>query len=445
MLYNCSRVIQKPINLTLQHMTSDVHESVIRKMTRLALQHGAVNLSQGFPDEGPPFVAMTQAASALIGGVPDRLDVLKTKVSDLAQGDVSELTVEDLLKRLYHPRKDLLNQYAIPYGLLSLRETLSKYYSRFYEWDIDPETQITITLGATEAFASTLRALCNPGDRMLIFEPYHELYPNQAKLFYLETEFTALVEKDGKWHIDWDDFEEQALKCKVVVVNTPHNPTGKVFTYEELERIVNFCVKHGLYLVTDEIYEFMTYNGVPHYCLPQVFPQIKDQCVVINSVSKTCSATGWRVGWAIASQQITERIHGVHDQMVLQASTPMQIGAQAFLSLPEDYFCKELRARYLSRREIMIPALRKIGFEVSTPDAAYYAFCRYRNVPKLAHMSPTEASLYLVETAKVATVPGDSFYGRHKDQQGQDYIRFCFVRQEPQLLEAIERLEEHLC
>eukprot|EP00397_Hematodinium_sp_SG-2012_P037640 GEMP01040819.1.p2 GENE.GEMP01040819.1~~GEMP01040819.1.p2 ORF type:complete len:191 (+),score=38.59 GEMP01040819.1:675-1247(+) len=188
----------------------------------------------------------------------------------------------------------------------------------------------------------------------------------------------------------------------------------------------------------------MVYNDVPHYCLPQTFPQIKDRCVVIDSVSKTCSATGWRVGWSITTPEITQKLRGTHDQMVLQAATPMQVAVEGYLSLPEDYFRKQVPQKYLARRDILVPALRRLGFEVITPNAAYYAFCRYRKVPKLANMTPMEASLYLVKTVKVATVPGDNFYQRHKEQQGQEYIRFCFVRHENELLEAIKRLEAHL-
>lgn len=421
----------------------EVTESLIRQMTRLALEHNAVNLSQGFPNEGPPIEPVLGIASALIGGEMDNLDIFDVNISDVAP-DAGNLTIRELLEKIYNPKKAMLNQYSIPFGILPLREAVGKYYKRFYEWDVDIQDNITICLGATEAFASTLRTVCAEGDRVLIFEPFHELYPQQCALFYVQPEFTALVENNGAWDVDWEDFESQAIKCKAVLLNTPHNPTGKVFTYQELERMVNFCVKHGIIIITDEIYEFMIFNNAKHYCLPHEFPQIKDLCVVINSVSKTCSATGWRIGWAIASKDITSKIRGVHDQMVLQAPTPIQSGVCAYLSMPTNYFLEEIPRKYLRRREILIPALRKIGFEVATPDSAYYAFCNYKKIEKLKKMTPTEASMFLVKICGVATVPGDNFYSRHKHDQGQNYIRFCFVRTDDILLEAIARLEKWL-
>jgi len=425
---------------------SEVTESLIRKMTRLAMQHDAVNLSQGFPNEGPPIEPVLGIASAVIGGDMGNLGIFDAKVSDLIGDDFDpkSVTLRDLLEKIYDPWKSSLNQYSIPYGILPLRQAVAEFYKRHYQWDVDPETEITICAGATEAFASALRTVCGVGDKVLIFEPFHELYPQQSALFYVEPEYTALLERDGEWHIDWEDFEAQAAKCKAVLLNTPHNPTGKVFSYDELERIVNFCVKNDIIIITDEIYEFMIFNGEKHYNIPQTFPQIKDLCVVVNSVSKSCSATGWRIGWAIASAGLTHNLRGMHDQMVLQTATPIQSGVIAYLKMPDAFFSEDIPNKYHRRRDFFIPALRKLGFEVATPNSAYYAFCNYRKVEKIKDMTPMEASLFLVQKVGVATVPGDNFYKRHKQQQGQDYIRFCFVRSDDILQEAIVRLEKWL-
>lgn len=428
-------------------MAKRLSESLIRKMTRLAVKHNAVNLSQGFPNEGPPFEAILAATNALIGGRPDRLNILDTPLQNVMKGrDPAHLTVADCLKEIYTPHIDVLNQYNIPFGLQSLRKEVAKFYRRFYDWDIHPEKQITICLGATEAFASALRTLCNKGDKVLIIEPFHEIYPSQAEIFYIDTEFTALQEKNGAWHLDFEDFERQALKCKAVLLNTPHNPTGHVFTYEELKRICNFCAQHNIYIITDEIYEFMIFSKEKkHIILPQAFPEVQDLCIVVSSISKTCSATGWRVGWAIHPECHTSKMRGVHDQMVLQAVTPIQIGVQGYLRLPDTFFLHEVPKKYRKRRDVLVPALQKIGFEIDAmPEAAYYVFCRYRKVPKLANMTPMEAAMFLVETVKVATVPGDNFYNRFRETYGQEYIRFCFVRQEDELHKAIQRLEAHL-
>jgi len=424
----------------------EVTESLIRQMTRLAAQHDAVNLSQGFPNDGPPLEPTLGIAAAALGGALDRLDIFDQKVVDLVpEGtDLNQVTVKDLLAKLYNPKNSVLNQYSIPYGIVPLREAIRDYYLRFYNFSVDAEKEITVTCGATEAFAATMRALCEPDEGVLIIEPYHELYPQQCSIFHLRTEFTNLIEVDGKWEVNWEDFETQAKKCKAIVLNLPHNPTGKVFTHAECERIVNICLENDIWLITDEIYEMMIFNGEKQICIPQVFPQIREKCIVINSVSKTCSATGWRVGWTIANPEITFKIRGIHDQMVLQAPTPIQSAVVQFLKMPQNHFTEDIPAKYKKRRDLIIPALHKLGFKVINPDAAYYAFCNYRDVPKLKDFSPMEASLFLVEKVGVATVPGDNFYARNKETEGIKYIRFCFCRSEDLLEEAIKRLNEWL-
>ncbi|KAF4693920.1 hypothetical protein FOZ60_009667 [Perkinsus olseni] len=352
---------------------------------------------------------------------------------------------------------DELNQYAIPYGRTDLRQAIAGYYRRFYDFEVDAEEELTVCLGATEAMACTLRALCKPGDSVvlgegsirlgiliLIFEPFHEIYPNQAAVFYLNTKYCRLYEgDDDEWHVDWDMLESRLQEgdVKCIVLNTPHNPTGKVFTKAEMTRIADLAVKYNAYVVTDEIYEHMIFEGEPHHIIASL-PGMRDRSFIISAISKSASATGWRVGWVISPRKYTEIIRAVHDQMVLQSPSPMQFGTIAFTQLGDDYFKHYLPGKYQRRRDLLVPALRDLGFKVTTPHAAYYAFANFRGVPQLKDMSSWEASDYLVEHG-VAGVAGANFCEKGSGR-GDDCIRFCFCRTDDELKEAIARLRKAL-
>jgi aminotransferase len=418
-------------------------ESVIRRMTRLAAEHGAVNLAQGFPDEPPPAELVWAAMSAMLGGTNEGMEQLQRLRSDQLEGATqpepgSCTTLGNALCRLQGSR-DQFNQYSYPFGLRELREAIAEYTHRHYGFAPDPDTEITVSLGATEGFASTLGSLCDPGDGVIVMQPFHEIYPSQARVFGLRPVFVTLRERPeaGRWELDMTQLKRAARAgAKMLVLNTPHNPTGKVFTEDELDAIASLCQEHGLLAVTDEIYEHMTYDGGRHRCLATL-PGMRERTVVVNSISKTGNATGWRVGWVIAPPSLTQRIRGVHDSIVIQAPTPLQKAAVQLLKQPPAFF-ERLRQVYLEKRTVLTEALQKVGFRITPPQGAYYLFADYRGVRLLQELAPMPAAMLLIEKLGVASVPGDNFYGDGRD--GDAYLRFAFCRSLTSLGEAAHRL-----
>ena len=399
-------------------------------MTRLAIQHNAVNLSQGFPNEPPPIECIEALAKGALGGTPEQAKALELLYTSKATNGYT----------------DTLNQYSPPMGRIELRKAIADFYKRIYDYDkIDPNLDITITLGSTEAMASAFRTIGKPGDKVLIFEPFHELYPSQCKIFYLEPIYTTLrMASDGgdtTWKIDWEEFEEGMKEAVAVVLNSPHNPSGKVFTYEELSRIVDMAIKYNTFIISDEIYEFMCYNGTKHYLLLKEFPQIQSRLFLCNSLSKSCSATGWRVGWCIHPRAYTNDYRGVHDQLVVMSPHPMQYAAETyFLNLNQDFFQKELSMRYVPRLKILATGLRKANFVVHDPDGAYYLFAMYKNVKALMSFETTmEAAMSMTKEIGVACVPGDNFYGKDIEE-GRRYLRFAACRSLGDIEEACEKI-----
>lgn len=408
-------------------------ESTIRLMTRLAVQHGAVNLSQGFPNEPPPREMVLAAAGALLDGAS----------LESAKGFAQQL--EKLLPKPSAAALDSLNQYSYPFGVPMLRQTLAKYYAEFYpEIAADAEANLTVCLGATEGFAICLRAICVPGDAVAFFQPFHELYPSQCTIWGLEPRaVTLLQESDGTWGFSDKELDAALSGARCLLFNSPHNPTGKVFSRAELDRIKAACVRHDVLVITDEIYEHMCFDGHTHTSLAQL-PGMGDRTLVVNALSKTARATGWRVGWVVAPSRFTPTIRAVHDQLVLQAPTPLQIGAAALLSMDRAAFC-EIADEYLPKRELLVAALRRAGFTLpAAPEGAYYLFVGYHSVPALKGLSPTDAAMKMTREFKVACVPGDNFYlgseARADPQRGGNYIRFTFVRSLDTLRAAAEKL-----
>ena len=406
-------------------------ESTIRLMTRLAIKHGAVNLSQGFPNEPPPTEMLAAGAGALLAG------------ENLAAAEAMGERLKAVM--MVEAEKDQLNQYSFPFGMPLLRERLQAYFAAFYpEIPADADKNITVVLGATEGFAVCLRALCSPGDNVAFFQPFHELYPSQCTIFGLNPRAVTLREGADGWSYDAAELDAALSGARVLLLCTPHNPTGKIFSRAELQQIGAACERHGVLVVTDEIYEHITFDGATHTSIAQLSPALAARTCVVSALSKTARSTGWRVGWVVSPEAYTPAIRACHDQLVLQAPTPLQVGAAACLALPRTFFAA-IRSEYAEKMAVLAPALARAGFVQRAPvHGAYYLFVDYRGVPALQGLDPTAAAMKMTTDFKVACVPGDNFYlGRAKGDAecGQKYIRFTFVRSLDVLRQAVAKLD----
>ena len=423
-----------------------VEESTIRLMTRLANQYQAVNLSQGFTDEPAIYEMVWGAITASLGGTEEGISRLEEiTLEDIRQrvkGDIQSflgMRLKDVLKTLQNSR-DLFNQYSYPFGLPELRKAVADYTERFQGFRPDPEREITIVVGATEGLFTSLRATCNPGDEIIVMQPYHEMYPSQAAILGLRPKYITLKEnpQEGIWDLDRNELEEAASRnTRVLILNTPHNPTGKVFTKDEMDFIASVCKDHDILVITDEIYEHILYGDRRHYSMASI-DGMRERTLVVNAISKTGNATGWRVGWIISPPEYTPAIRAIHDTLVIQSPTPLQKGAERLLRL-DDGFYKDLWKEYVEKRNILIWALQGASFGVTPPEGSYYLFANYRNAPALNNLSPTEAAMYLIKEIGVASVPGDNFYA--VGDFGNSYLRFAFCRSIESLQEGAKRLE----
>ena len=428
----------------------EVKETVIRLMTRLAMEHGAVNLSQGFTDEAPVYDMVWGGIAAMLGGTEEGVRALDSmtlrEILDArtdAGGNSLDFTLKELLAGVRNPR-DQLNQYSFPFGIPDLRHAIADYTQEFYGHRPDPEEQITVVLGASEGLAVAYRSLLDPGDCAVVMQPYHELYPSQAEIFGLVPRFVTLREdRDaGTWRLDRDEVRSVVSdpSVKAFVVNTPHNPTGKVLNHEELSFVAEMCRSYDLFAITDEIYEHITFDGHRHSYLAG-FEGMADRTVVVNSISKTGRSTGWRIGWVITPPERTRRLRAVHDNLVVQAPTPLQKGAVSLLRQDRAFF-EGIADGYRRKRDLLLGGLREAGFTASPPEGAYYLFADYRGVPALASMSPTDAAMHLIREVGVATVPGDNFYAT--GNEGDRYLRFAFCRSIETIEAGLERLHARL-
>eukprot|EP00536_Pseudo-nitzschia_multiseries_P017630 jgi/Psemu1/321216/estExt_fgenesh1_pm.C_16910001 len=465
-----------------------VQESQIRKMTRLAIHYGAVNLSQGFPNQSPPWGMKLALAHGVLTGRP--FEGSKHDDDDKGRGPATpEEQLEASLVEILRSHgatttvaDDLLNQYSPPCGRIDLRSAIADYYRRFYGYDsVDPEN-VTVTLGATEALASALRTLGRPGDKCVVFEPFHELYPSQCRLFYLEPVYVTLrPSSDGdndsssdndndsktkttktEWKYDPEELERAMIGARILVLNTPHNPTGKVFSRDELAHIAKLCIQHDVYLVTDDIYEHVcfgtseqehehehehdnTYCYKPkHLVVPQEFSEMADRTLMCNSLGKSASATGWRLGWCVHPSHLRNTYRGIHDQLAVMSPHPVQYATLAYLRLPDPYF-EGLATLYGRKVTRLASALASCGFGVLPPQGAYYLFVEYKGVPSLAGRTSEEAAMYLLEDVGVACVPGDNFYGKTDDPTTRNrYLRFAACRSDADLDKAILLLQTKL-
>ncbi len=368
-------------------------ESVIREMTRLAQKHDAINLAQGFPD----FPAHFQVKEAAIAAV----------------------------------RKDI-NQYAITWGAKRLRDAIAARYRFTYGMEIDPERELTVTCGSTEAMIATMLALVDPGDEVIVFEPFYENYGPDAILSGAVPRFVTLREPD--WRFDEGELEAAFNpKTRAIIINTPNNPTGKVFSREELNLIARLCQKWGVIAVTDEIYEYIVYDGAEHVPLASL-DGMAERTVTINSISKTYSVTGWRVGWAIGPPELTSAIRKVHDFLTVGAAAPLQEAAAEALGLPDSYY-QTLARDYQGRRDSLLRSLRAAGFLSFVPRGAYYIMT---DISSFGFPDDVSFARHLVESVGVAAVPGSSFYQR--SDVGRQKLRFAFCKRIETLDAAAERL-----
>jgi aminotransferase len=368
-------------------------ESVIREMTRLANLHGAVNLSQGFPDFPAPLEIKEAARQAVA---------------------------------------DDVNQYAITWGSRSFRQAIARKFTELYGVPVDPEREVTVTCGSTEAMIAAFLAVLDPGDEAVVFEPFYENYGPDAILSGAVPRFVRLRPPD--WSFDPDELAAAfGPKTRAVVINTPNNPTGKVFGREELELVAELCRRHDAVAITDEIYEHILYDGAVHLPIAAL-PGMAERTVTINGMSKTYSVTGWRVGWAIAPPRLTAAIRKVHDFLTVGAAAPLQEAGVTALSLPASYY-EGLASAYARRRGRLSGILTRAGFRVFEPGGAYYLMTQ---IDGLGWDDDVAFVRHLVEEVGVAAVPGSSFYRDAAD--GRHQVRFAFCKRDATLDEAESRL-----
>jgi aminotransferase len=368
-------------------------ESVIREMTRLAARHGAINLGQGMPDfDAPPEVK--EAACRAI--------------------------------------QDGYNQYAITWGAPSLRQAIVEKARRFNGINCDPDLNVTVCCGATECMMAAMMALVDPGDEVIIFQPFYENYGPDALLTGAKPVWVHL--RPPNWSFDPDELRSAfTSRTRAIIVNTPNNPTGHVFSREELELIATLCVEHDAYALADEIYEYIIYSDKPHISIATL-PGMAERTVTISGLSKTFSVTGWRLGYCIAAAELTSGIRKAHDFLTVGAPHPLQMAGAAALALPDSYY-ESLRAGYLRRKEKFLPYLREAGFAFQDVEGAYYVMT---DIAGFGMTHDTEFVKWMIREIGVSAVPGSSFYAPR--EIGMSQVRFMFAKKDETLEAAGERL-----
>jgi len=373
--------------------TARFTESVIREMNRLAIAQGAVSLAQGFPDFPAP-------------------EELKQAAADAIFADV--------------------NQYAITWGAKPLRDAIAAKTARTYpSWNPDPESEVTVTCGATEGMVAAMLAILDPGDEVVVFEPFYENYGPDAIITGATPRYVALRPPD--WSFDPDELRRVITsRTRAIVLNSPHNPTGKVFDRGELELLASVAIDGDLLVFTDEIYEHLVYEG--EHIPMATLPGMRERTVAVNSISKSYSLTGWRVGWVIAPSELTNGVRKVHDFLTVGAAAPLQAAATVALGLPDRYY-DELLEAYRERRDTIVPALETAGFRTWRPAGAYYVMT---DIGGLSSEDDVTFARRLILDPGVAAVPGSSFYSR--PELGRTQLRFAFPKQLATLRAAAARL-----
>jgi aspartate/methionine/tyrosine aminotransferase len=381
------------VNLRPSAKASSFTESVIREMTRLAHEHGAINLGQGMPDFAAP-----------------------EEVKEAARRAIAE----------DH------NQYPITWGVPEFREAIAASYATNYGLAVDPDAEVCVTCGSTEAMIAAFLGVLDPQDEVVVFEPFYENYAPDSILAGASLRYVAL--RPPSWTFDPDELTAAfGPRARAIVINSPHNPTGKVFTREELSTIAELCVGHDAIAITDEIYEHITYDGARHVPIATI-EGMRERTITISALSKSYSVTGWRVGWAIADQPLMNGIRATHDFLTVAAPAPLQVAGIAALGLPSSYY-DQMREDYAARRELMLKVLADAGFAAEPPEGAYYVMA---DVSGLGFGDDVAAAHHLVEHVGVATVPGSSFVSR--PELGRHLVRFAFCKKLETLEVAGERL-----
>ena len=386
-------------NRHVSHKASLFTESVIREMTREALKHGAVNLSQGFPDFAAP-------------------------------DDVKRVAMQAIA--------DDINQYAITWGARDFREAIARKTKWYLGLDVDPETELTVTCGSTEGMIAAMMATVDPGEEVVVFEPFYENYAPDAILSDARPRYVPLRPPD--WSFDAQELRSVFnANTKAIIVCNPNNPTGKVFTRDEMEFIAGLCQEFDALCFTDEIYEHILYPRegaeIRHISMAQI-EGMRERTVIVNSMSKTYSVTGWRVGYCIAPPEITSAIRKVHDFLTVGAAAPLQAAGAYALSLPTEYYDR-LQSEYRARRDLLLPVLEQAGFATFRPDGAYYIMT---DISAFGFADDVEFTRHLIREVGVACVPGSSFYS--VPERGAQQVRFCFCKKDETLQLAAERLEK---
>jgi aminotransferase len=369
-------------------------------MTRLAARHNAINLAQGFPNFAAPQWLKDAAIRAI---------------------------------------QDDINQYAVTWGAPDLRNAISEKYSNHYGWAVDPDLEITVGCGSTECMIATILAVVDPGEQILVLEPFYENYGPDAIIADASSVFTRL-DPNQAWALDLQGLENTIQKSlpaggvRAVILNSPHNPTGKVFSQSELNGLARLADQYDFYVITDEIYEHIVYDGLSHTLLASL-PGMKERTITISGLSKSYSVTGWRIGYILAPPDLTKGIRKVHDFLTVGAPAPLQAAGVVALEANQDYY-EHLAEDYQSRRDFFVPALEEIGFQLTQPSGAYYVMADITGLTTMDDVSFVE---HLVKEHGVATVPGSSFYSRPED--GKRFIRFAFCKTLPLLEQALDRLE----
>lgn len=382
-----------PVSLHAAARTSVFSESVIREMTRLAMMHDAINLAQGYPDFPAP-------------------DFIKQAAVDAINADV--------------------NQYAITWGSQRLREAVAAKTRAFMGLDFDPEREITVTCGATEAMMCAMLAVVEPGDEVIVFEPFYENYVPDAAMSGAKLVFVTL--HGPEFTFDPEELRGAfSARTRAIIVNTPNNPSGKVFDREELAQIAALCQEYDCLAITDEIYEHILYDGHEHVSLATL-PGMYERTITISGLSKTFSVTGWRLGYVLAAPQLSEPVRKVHDFLTVGAPAPLQEAAAVAIEQAGTYY-DELRTMYTAKRSMLFAALREAGFRCHLPAGAYYIMAGFEDLG--FDGDDTAFARHLIEDVGVAAVPGSSFY---RSGAGARFVRFTFSKSDETLAEAAKRL-----
>lgn len=377
----------------LSTRTANFTDSVIRRMTRISNQYGAVNLSQGFPDFEPP---------------------------------------REILDRLAQVTREDFHQYSITWGAQNFREALAAKIQHFSGVQVDPNSELVVTCGSTEAMMAAMMSVTNPGDKVIVFSPFYENYGADTILSGAEPIYVPLIPPEFNFDpaVLEDAFRQ---KPKAIIVCNPSNPCGKVFTRKELEFIGQLAVKYDTFVITDEVYEHILYKPNVHTYMASL-PGMKDRTITCNSLSKTYSITGWRLGYVHANPQVAERVKKVHDFLTVGAAAPLQEAAVTGLKFGDDYY-RELQEKYTKKRELFLRGLDEIGLKHTVPQGAYYILI---DISEFGYKSDTEFAEVLARDVGVGAVPGSSFF---KEEENR-YVRLHFAKKDETLNEALNRLSD---